>query len=344
MKPLVSVIVPIYNVEKYIDRCLNSIINQKLENIEIILVDDGSPDNCPQICENYQKRDNRIKVIHKKNEGLGYARNSGMEIADGKYISFIDSDDYISEDFLYKLYTKAVEYDADACLGGNTSVLSTKTLVYEHLFAGKILIGDEVKSKLLLSMLGYDEMGNGYTGMSVWRGIYKKSILEKFAISFPSERKYISEDIIFDIAFFAKANKVVISDSVGYFYCYNGDSLTTTYKEDRFEKYKILYNYERQLVRNFKNYYLYEQRITSMFLANIRVTLMQEVNCCILNRQQSKKKNISKIINDETTQKVISSYDWKKLPVKQRIFCFFIKHKNWKMIYWLAYFQIKSKH
>lgn len=120
MKPLVSVIVPIYNVEKYIDRCLNSIINQKLEDIEIILVDDGSPDNCPQICENYRKKDDRIKVIHKENEGLGYARNSGIKIANGKYISFIDSDDYISEEFLYNLYTKAIEYDADACLGGNT--------------------------------------------------------------------------------------------------------------------------------------------------------------------------------------------------------------------------------
>lgn len=344
MKPLVSVIVPIYNVEKYIDRCLNSIINQKLEDIEIILVDDGSPDNCPQICENYRKKDNRIKVIHKENEGLGYARNSGMKIANGKYISFIDSDDYISEEFLYNLYTKAIEYDADACLGGNTSVSGDKIIEYKHLFSGNVLIGDEIKSKLLLSMLGYDEMGSGYTGMSVWRGIYKKGILDKFEILFPSERKYISEDIIFDITFFAKANKVVISDNVGYFYCYNGDSLTTTYKEDRFEKYKILYNYERELIKNFENNYLYEQRITSMFLANIRVTLMQEARFCSLNKEHSKKKSISNIINDETTQKAISSYNWKKLPGKQRVFCFFIKHKNWRMVYWLAYFQIKSKH
>ena len=94
-KPCVSVIVPIYNVEKYLDRCLKSIINQTLKNIEIILVDDESPDLCPQKCDEAAKYDNRIKVIHKKNGGLGFARNSGLEIATGKYVYFVDSDDYL---------------------------------------------------------------------------------------------------------------------------------------------------------------------------------------------------------------------------------------------------------
>ena len=94
-KPLLSIIVPVYNVEKYIERCIKSILNQSFTNFELILVDDGSPDNCGKICDEYKKKDSRIKVIHKKNGGLSDARNAGLNIATGKYIGFVDSDDII---------------------------------------------------------------------------------------------------------------------------------------------------------------------------------------------------------------------------------------------------------
>ena len=90
---LVSVIVPIYNVERYLDECIKSIISQSFINLEIILVDDGSPDRCPEMCDGYAKQDQRIKVIHKKNGGLGFARNSGLDVATGDYVMFVDSDD-----------------------------------------------------------------------------------------------------------------------------------------------------------------------------------------------------------------------------------------------------------
>ena len=97
MSSVISVIVPIYNVEDYLDRCVDSIINQTYSNLEIILVDDGSPDNCPKMCDDYAKKDSRIKVVHKENGGLSDARNAGMKVATGEYISFIDSDDWIGE-------------------------------------------------------------------------------------------------------------------------------------------------------------------------------------------------------------------------------------------------------
>ena len=99
----VSIIVPIYNVEKYLHRCVDSIINQSHKDLEIILVDDESPDKCPEMCDEYAKQDSRVKVIHKKNGGLGYARNSGLEIATGEYVAFIDSDDYVEPDMVEKL-------------------------------------------------------------------------------------------------------------------------------------------------------------------------------------------------------------------------------------------------
>ena len=104
---LISVVVPIYRVEKFLKRCVDSILNQTYKNIEVILVDDGSPDNCGLMCDEYKKQDHRVKVIHKQNSGLGYARNSGLDIAKGEFVSFIDSDDYISLDMYEKMYELA---------------------------------------------------------------------------------------------------------------------------------------------------------------------------------------------------------------------------------------------
>ena len=117
MEELISVVVPVYNVEKYIDKCINSIINQTYKNLEIILVDDGSPDNCGNICDEYAKKDNRIIVIHKENGGLSDARNTGIEVSKGKYITFIDSDDYISDNYVSFLYNLIIEYKADISIG-----------------------------------------------------------------------------------------------------------------------------------------------------------------------------------------------------------------------------------
>ena len=103
--PLISVIVPVYKVEQYLDRCLQSIVNQTYKNLEIILVDDGSPDNCPQICDEWAKRDKRIKVIHTQNRGVSTARNIGIDVANGQYIGFVDSDDWIEED-MYEFLLK----------------------------------------------------------------------------------------------------------------------------------------------------------------------------------------------------------------------------------------------
>ena len=109
MKPLISVIVPVYRVEEFLPRCVDSLRAQTYENLEIILVDDGSPDHCPEICEKYAARDVRIRVIHQENRGLSGARNAGIDAAAGEYLAFVDSDDYVTEDFIESLYTLAEE-------------------------------------------------------------------------------------------------------------------------------------------------------------------------------------------------------------------------------------------
>ena len=111
-KALISIIIPVYKVEKYLEKCIQSVINQTYENLQIILVDDGSPDNCGKICVEYAKKDHRIEVIHKSNGGLSDARNKGLEIAKGEYIGFVDSDDYIESDMYEVLYNLLKQYNA----------------------------------------------------------------------------------------------------------------------------------------------------------------------------------------------------------------------------------------
>lgn len=113
MKPLVSIVIPVYKVEQYLNRCVDSVLSQTLEDLQIILVDDGSPDGCPAICDQYAETDSRIQVVHKKNGGLASARNAGMKLADGKYLFFLDSDDWLEEDGMEQLVRTAEQYHVD---------------------------------------------------------------------------------------------------------------------------------------------------------------------------------------------------------------------------------------
>ena len=157
---LISIIVPIYNVQKYLDRCMKTLLNQTYRNIEIILVDDESPDECPKMCEEYTKIDQRVKVIHKKNGGLGFARNSGLEIAQGKYIIFVDSDDYVTENMCHLLYEAAKKYEADVVYGGifyadGEKIKESKVVTKERVWKGK----QEVKD-LLLDFIATEPIAN----------------------------------------------------------------------------------------------------------------------------------------------------------------------------------------
>ena len=111
--PLISIVIPVYKVEKFLGRCMESVVNQTYKNLEIFLIDDGSPDNCPKMCDEWAAKDSRIKVIHKQNDGLANARNSGIEIFTGDYVIFIDSDDFLELDMVEFLLNLSVKYDAD---------------------------------------------------------------------------------------------------------------------------------------------------------------------------------------------------------------------------------------
>ena len=203
---LISIIVPIYNVQKYLDRCMKTLLNQTYRNIEIILVDDESPDECPKMCEEYAKIDQRVKVIHKKNGGLGFARNSGLEIAQGKYIIFVDSDDYVTENMCHLLYEAAKKYEADVVYGGifyadGEKIKENKVVTKERVWKGK----QEVKD-LLLDFIATEpnEKKDTIMEVSVWKALFRKKVFDEYDISFVSEKRidfYGTASQIYSICF-----------------------------------------------------------------------------------------------------------------------------------------------
>ena len=209
----ISVIIPIYNVEKYLKRCIESIIKQTYSNLEIILVDDGSPDGCAKICDEYKNKDERIVVIHKKNGGLSDARNAGLKVATGEIISYIDSDDYVDLD-MYEKMTKAMEEkNADIVVCGTN-------IDYEDGHT-KVKCEKEEKSfnreEALIELNSFKSFD-----MAVWNKLYKREVVDK--IEFPVGKK--SEDYFVMYQYFARAKKVVIINQAKYHYFQRSNSIS----------------------------------------------------------------------------------------------------------------------
>jgi len=203
--PKISIIVPIYNVEKYLPCCMDSLLNQTLTDIEIILVDDGSPDDCGKICDEYATKDSRVKVIHKKNGGLSDARNIGIDIAIGEYFSFVDSDDWIDINMYETLYNNLVDNNADiACCAFYKSYKHRNIPLNIH--ENILLLNSEQAIKHSIS--------GKYFTVSAWGKLYKKYIFDN--IRYPYGKLYEDAFVIIDI--FSKADRIVLNTISKYYY------------------------------------------------------------------------------------------------------------------------------
>lgn len=209
---LISVIVPIYKVEKYLSRCLESILSQTYKNFELILINDGSPDNCKQICDSYSKKHKNIIVIHKENEGVSVARNKGIEIANGKYITFVDSDDYIHKDYLNTLMYMLTNSESQI------SICSHKKVNDSEVFENKI----NVNFKIISDFLGMEMLLNDQSKCAPWGKLFHVDLFNE--IRFPDGK--IMEDMFVMPLLFKKAKLITISPEVLYYYNQEGESIT----------------------------------------------------------------------------------------------------------------------
>lgn len=207
MNDLISIIVPVYNVEKYLEKCVKTLMEQSYKNIEIILVDDGSTDSSGKLVDRLANNDARITVVHKKNAGLGMARNTGLDYATGKYVAFIDSDDYTDVNMIQKLHNALEEYNSDTSYCGYTMAYdSGKFVSVPAYYNRQVFCDEEIIDKVLLEMVASkpEAKKDAILSMSVWHALYSMEIIRDNNIRFPSEREFISEDIIFDIAYLQK--------------------------------------------------------------------------------------------------------------------------------------------
>lgn len=330
---LISVIVPIYNVENYLDRCINSIVNQTYRNLEIILVDDGSPDRCPKICDEWAKKDDRIQVIHKKNAGLGMARNTGIDHASGEYIFFFDSDDYVALDVAEKCYASAKKYSSDVVMYGLTSVDSNGKIIHADIpnTPKDHYCGAEIQDYILPSMILTDPITGkkNHLNMSSSGRMFSMKLILACSWRFVSERDYISEDFYSLLDLYKHVRRASIIHESMYFYCCNAASLTHHYDAGRYQRICKCHVAMLQLCDRHNYSDLIKNCVDSQYVGST-------IGLCKLilaqDNSQDLGKQIAQIVNDPYLQTVIRRIDLQKETMPRKILFTLIRLRAWKAV------------
>ena len=220
-KPLISVIVPIYNIERYVGICIESIIKQTYRNLEIILVDDGSQDRSSDLCDLYAKKDNRIKVIHKQNGGLVSARKAGIQIATGEYATYVDGDDWIEKGF-YDWMVRELS-DADMVIAGQSRTLFDKTVRITSNIPNGLYEGEELEN-LYKEMISFGKFFKPGITTYVWNKLFRKDLLLKYQMMVDNDIS-IGEDAAVVYPLLMECKKIVITDNCDYHYRQREDSM-----------------------------------------------------------------------------------------------------------------------
>lgn len=249
---LISVIVPVYKVEKYLNKCVQSIVNQSYKNLEIILVDDGSPDKCPQMCDDWSKKDSRIKVIHKENGGVSSARNMGIDIAKGEYIGFVDSDDLVEQNMYNFLVEFLVKNNLDMV---NCNLLEISP---DDFFKNKVFNIDAKENRVISSLNSYDDIilyknSHGINPYACCK-LFKRSLLVDIRFDIDIG---IGEDLLFCLEYIKRIKKIGLVESKLYFYNRQNQSATQTFTNKKItltQVHEIILNMNLNFSKKVENY------------------------------------------------------------------------------------------
>jgi glycosyltransferase involved in cell wall biosynthesis len=223
----ISVLIPVYNTELYLERCLESVVGQSYDNLEVILVDDGSTDRSGEICDRYSNRDRRVRVIHQENRGEGAARNTGLKCMTGNYFYFVDSDDYIDTDAIKNLWVCAQKSDADLVVG-NMSVIEEERVIKKNPPFGYEEITPTVTADTGFRYAYFYSPG---IGCPVWQKLYRTAFYRKTRLLF-DERLRIAADYLFNFFLFFYNPKIQLLDNHSYYYCHYASTLTKSRTPD----------------------------------------------------------------------------------------------------------------
>lgn len=285
---MISVIIPVYNVAEYIGKCIESVVKQTYSNIEIILVDDGSSDSSGCICDEYVKKDNRIRVYHKKNEGVSSARNLGIEVSNGDLIAFIDSDDYVGDNYLRNLYDDLMNSDADLVVGGEIICIENR---FKSFGFEKETIDNQHYSRLFA-------VHKLHKHCSPWGKIFKKKIIQSNFLRFDTD-VHLGEDIIFVFQYLVHCKSVMISNSSEYYYLQRDGSLTKRLNS---------FNSEREGLKAFEK--ASDMLISKFMLDTDAIKELRQWSVIFYDRM---KLSVLKYKKMSTQLKLLADFDWTRL-------------------------------
>lgn len=330
----VTVVVPIYNTEKYIKKCIDSIINQTYSNLEIILVDDESPDCCPQICDEYQKIDSRIKVIHKKNEGLGYVRNTGINVCTGEYLTFVDSDDWIDNNHIENLVKEIQESDM---------VIASAKLCKENgdlIRKRPLEINNITQHELALDMIAPGGKANNElaVAMSVCFNLYKTKIIRDHELNFYSERDTVGEDLFFNLEYILLCKKVNVVNLYGYNYRTFEKSISHRYDPNRITRTEEYYNRLNTMIDNLGLRNEIDYRVERSTISKFRVAINNAMKSNI--RLTTKYSIVKNILNNKVLIECLKNF-----PVhyyRKSLYILAIMMKNKMVLLTMLSFKIRG--
>lgn len=315
-----SVIVAIYRVEDYLPRCIESILEQTHNNFELILVDDGSPDGSPLICDEYAKKDRRVKVIHKKNGGLVSARKAGLKIAQGEYICFVDGDDFVSNDMLETYERALCREKVDVICTGHSEYYDNGKIIKVH---QKVKNGfynqNDLQAEFYHQMLSTKPFFHFYIQPSVWSKCFKKQIADLVYKNIPNNIS-LGEDVAATYAILLKATSVKVIDYCGYMYRQNLDSMTHTYDRNLYEKVRSLIAYLKNVEKAMK-----WQAGNQINEYAVYLLILAKNNEFKYNKSATykiKKNNMKRYLNDAIFKEALSHTALNGIKNKFLLFCF----------------------
>ena len=270
---LISVIVPVYQVEQYLRQCVDSILLQTYEDLEVILVDDGSYDSCPQICDEYAKKDSRVSVIHKVNGGLVSARQAGLPRAHGNLIAYVDSDDWLEPEMYEKLHEILSKNRADAVVCGHYEENGVSTKVCTNYIHEGVYRGDELKSRVFSKMLYVNDIEMWGLSPACWDKLFRRELIYDEQMSV-DPRIWDGEDHAFIYPSLVKAKCICISDEAFYHHRIRENSVATGYDNRAFERFSYLYN---SLKNKFEQSEFWTDCLANQFTYQMRWFLVQHM-------------------------------------------------------------------
>lgn len=337
--PAVSVIVPIYKVERYLEECVDSIRNQTMDNIEIILVDDGSPDACPEMCDRFAAEDNRICVLHQTNSGVSAARNSGIKMARGEWLMFVDGDDWLERNAIEVLYQKNKEWDCDVITGArfvsyiNKEVSEARADISEHCFSVSEyqinLLGNALLDFPFAKTLFLEKMSENVQLAPPWMKLYRRQLICKNGILFPVHIKW-AEDMIFNMEVILKAQKVGYLNHIPIYHYRQRKSAVTKQLAVLQKEYMVTLHY------------MYERFIESEMLNELRPYFYMECISCAIQLLTMCGENgdsifsqaamIKKFVEEPLCHQALVNTSLRQVSLKKRsLGALFLKHRMYML-------------